>query len=109
IRSLELTVELINGAEAMNRTIGVVNAVRTGKGAVSDYNKASTILERYGMRVAGTYIGDRRAFTAAVEAGKGVTEKGVKDSKDAASEVTRLWAELNETWPAVVTHAEATQ
>jgi chromosome partitioning protein len=107
IRSIEMTVELINSAEAMNKTIGVVNAVRVGKGAVGDYNKASSFLERYGMRVASTYIGDRRAFTVAIENGKGVTESKSKDNKEAAAEIVGLWSELNETWPVVAAHERA--
>lgn len=98
--SLLSTVSLLDLAESKSRAVGVVNAVRSGRAAKSDYASVSETLESYEIRVAATFIKDRRAFMTAVEEGRGVTEKKSKD--EAAKEIVGLWNELSMTLPVVV-------
>lgn len=93
------TVTLLDLASAKDRALGVVNSVH-GQGAAKAYARACAVVERFGIRVAGAYVGDRVAFQHASDAGKGVTEVG--KSHDAAADIQKLWAELNETWPVVI-------
>jgi chromosome partitioning protein len=97
------TVSIIELADAKARAVGVVNGVPvvgSGKGAAKAYAKASEFVERFGIRVAASYIGDRVAFVHAMDAGSGVTmtAKGTA----AAKELQALWSELNETPPLAV-------
>lgn len=100
LRSFTETAELLQNSESVPFSVGVVNAVRTGKGAVLEYAKAAQVIERFGVRVSATYIGDRKSFQIAVETGKGVTERKPRD--EAATELVALWSELNETPPIYV-------
>jgi chromosome partitioning protein len=102
IKSLEATIALIAMADAKDRAIGVVNAIRPGKAtAIKDYSDVAARIERYGIRVAGKFLEDRRRYVEAVQEGKGVTEKKSKSPDAAAKEIQDLYAELQETWPVV--------
>ncbi len=102
--SLTSTITLLDMADAKPYAVGVVNAVRGGKAAVSDYTSVSEKLGDMELRVAAAFIGDKRSIMTAVEEGKGVTEKkGVKDG--AGKQIIALWDELNMT-PAVVINLE---
>ncbi len=102
-KSLEATVGLINMAEAKNRAIGVVNAIKESKTTeIADAEAVTKRLERHGIRVAARYLKDRRQYVEAIEQGKGVTEKKSKKPDAAAKEIQELYAELQETWPVVV-------
>ena len=87
------TIGLIELADSLGKTVGVLNAVHS-QGAVKTYSRASALIERFGIRVAGTYVIDRVAYVNAVDAGKGVTE--LKDNK-ASKEIQDLWSELSMT------------
>jgi chromosome partitioning protein len=118
--ALKDTFSVVELADARDRAIGVVNRVPIvgpAKGAVKHYVKAAEFIERFGVRVASTYIGARPEFVSTIEAGKGVTEpakgKGVTETAKgtkAAQELISLWSELNETPPIVAppTAAEET-
>lgn len=70
-------------ADAKPCTVGVVNAVRVGRCV------GLQLIEAMGIKVAATFIGDKRSFMTAVEEGKGVTEK--KGAKyDAANRSSRF-------------------
>ena len=64
-------------------------------------------IERHGIRAAGVFLQDRREYLNAVTAGRGVTEQKPKKKKmtkaetEAADEIQKLYAELQETWPVV--------
>jgi chromosome partitioning protein len=111
LAALKDTVNIIELADAKGRAIGVVNGVPvtgSGKGATKAYAKASEYIERFGIRVAASYIGDRVAFVHAMDAGKGVTENA--KGSTAEKELQALWSELNETPPlAVLPTAEETK
>lgn len=99
IRALKDTVDLLDKAGAKDRAVGVVNRV-VSQGATKAYAKAADQIEKFGIRVAGAYLGDRVAFSQATDVGKGVNEMGkAKSFTDATTEVVKLWGELNETWP----------
>jgi chromosome partitioning protein len=92
------TVNVIKAADAAGRTIGVVNRV-FAQGATKAYADASVIIERFGIRVAGTYLCERAAYRQAMTLGKGVTE--MTKAKEAKDEIISLWSELTETPPIV--------
>lgn len=94
------TVRVIEAADSIGKSIGVLNAVHA-QGAVKTYSRASEMIERFGIRVAATYVIDRIAYVNAIDSGKGVTE--LKDAK-ATKEIQTLWSEMVET-PAVVAPA----
>jgi chromosome partitioning protein len=95
--SLQDTARLIAEAGATGRAVGVVNKVR-GQGAVKSYAAASGFIEKFGIRVAAAYTGDRADFAHATDKGQGVTDTA--KTSQAAKEIMALWGELNET-PAI--------
>ena len=99
-QSLDATIALVEMAKAKDRAIGVVNAIRVGKSAVKDYQKAAKRLEDREVKVAAAYVCDRRAFVQAINEGRGVTERKTKN--EAAREIQALWSELSETPPVVI-------
>jgi chromosome partitioning protein len=102
-KSLESTVSLIAMADATQRAIGVVNAIKASKRTeAKDYADVSKHLERNRMRVAGRYLMDDRRYVEAVAKGEGVTEKNPKKPDKAAQDIQALYEELQETWPVVV-------
>ena len=96
-KSLTDTIALIELSKSKGRAIGVVNAIRTGRAAIKDYQQVASRIERYGIRVAAQYICDRRVYVEAIAKGKGVTERHAKRPDEATKEIQALWAELNET------------
>jgi len=91
--SLVSTSRLLDMADAKPCTVGVVNAVRVGRCI------GLQLIEAMGIKVAATFIGDKRSFMTAVEEGKGVTEK--KGAKyDAANRSSRFG--MNQPCPALV-------
>lgn len=93
-QSLDDTISLLEHSGAKDRAIGVVNAIRTGKSAIKDYQQVAKRLKDRDVKVAETFIRDRRAYVQAIAEGKGVTERRAKD--DAAKEIQALWSELSE-------------
>jgi chromosome partitioning protein len=100
VAALQDTVTLIEKAGAKARAVGVINGIiKQGpkSAAVKAYAKAAGDIERFGIRVAASFVSERIAFVHATDQGKGVNE--ITKAKEAEDEIVRLWGELNETWP----------
>lgn len=92
IAALRDTADLLTHAGKKHLAIAVANCIPP-TGAESAYGEAVAAVEALGLRICETHIGNRRAFVAAVGAGKGVTE--IFRSDKASEELRQLWHELN--------------
>jgi chromosome partitioning protein len=93
VGSLQDTVRLLEDAEKLHATVGVVNNVDTS-GADARIAHLKGALETFHMLVCPTVIRHHAMFPIAIEKGKGVTECGQK-AKKAADEIRALWAFLD--------------
>jgi chromosome partitioning protein len=93
VGSLQDTVRLLEDAEKLHATVGVVNNVDTA-GADARIAHTKGALETFHMLVSPIVIRHHAIFATAIEKGKGVTESGQK-AKKAADEIRALWAFLD--------------
>ena len=91
--SLQDTVQLLEAAEKLNVTVGVINNVDKA-GEQERISEATAVMERFKMVVSPAVIRHRPEFQAAAQKGKGVTEMGAK-AKKAADEIRALWSFLD--------------
>lgn len=90
--SLTDTASIIGAMNAAGRSWVIVNAVRS-RGADATIRAVAEAAQRLGLSVLPGCVYDRAAFQAAVDAGKGVTERG--GDKDAAGDIVRLWGSIS--------------
>src|SRR5262249_940378 len=91
---LQDTVQLLETAEKLNVTVGVINNVDKA-GEEARIGEATAVMEKFKMVVCPKVIRHRPQFQTAAEKGKAVTEIGAK-AKEAADEVRALWNFLDE-------------
>jgi chromosome partitioning protein len=91
--SLQDTVRLLELAEKLPATVGVINNIDKA-GEEARIGEATAVMERFKMAVSPAVIRHRTEFQIAAEKGKAVTELGAK-GKAAAEEVRKLWDDLN--------------
>ena len=87
--SLQDTVQLLEAAEKLNATVGVINNVDKA-GEEERVSEATAVMEKFKMAVCPVVIRHRPEFQAAAQKGKSVTEMGAK-AKKAADEIRALW------------------
>lgn len=97
--SLQDTLRVITLADAVSKSVGVVNFVPSDKGGKTAYREAVGPMESFGLRVCPAGVCFRRQFPAALAIGKGVTETEPKGK--AASEIIAVWQWLNTLSPVV--------
>src|SRR5262245_16523018 len=91
--SLQDTVRLLELAEKLPVTVGVINNIDKA-GEEARIGAATAVMEKFGMAVCPAVIHHRPEFQIAAEKGKGVTELGAK-GKAAADEIRALWKDLD--------------
>jgi chromosome partitioning protein len=91
--SLQDTVQLLETAEKIGATVGVINNVDE-VGAAARIGEAKAAMEGFKMLACPSVIYHRPQFQTAAEKGKGVTEAGAR-AKKAADEIRALWAFLD--------------
>ena len=91
--SLQDTVQLLEAAEKLPASVGVINNVDKA-GEEVRIGEAAAVMEKFNMAVCPAVIRRRPDFQAAAELGKGVTEMGAK-AKKAADEIRALWSFLD--------------
>ena len=91
--SLQDTVQLLEAAEKLPATIGVINNVDKA-GEEARIGGATVVMEKFKMAVCPVVIRHHTEFQMAAEKGKAVTEFGAK-AKKAADEIRALWAFLD--------------
>jgi chromosome partitioning protein len=91
--SLQDTVRLLEAAEKLKATVGVINNAPES-GATAKVAEATAALASFNITTCPAMIHHRLQFQAAVEKGKGVTETGPRAAK-AADEIRGLWAFLD--------------
>jgi chromosome partitioning protein len=91
--SLQDTVRLLEAAEKLPVTVGVINNVDEA-GAETKIGQARAALESFNVLACSTVIYHRPQFQGAIEKGKGVTEGGAR-AKKAAEEIEGLWSFLD--------------
>ena len=87
--SLQDTVQLLEAAEKLPVTVGVINNVDKA-GEEARIGEATAVMEKFKMAVCPVVIRHRPEFQTAAEKGKAVTELGAK-AKKAADEIRALW------------------
>ena len=87
--SLQDTVQLLEAAEKLPVTVGVINNVDKA-GEEARIGEATAVMEKFKMAVCPAVIRHRPEFQTAAEKGKAVTELGAK-AKKAADEIRALW------------------
>lgn len=92
VAALKDTVSIINAADAMKRSIGVINAIPDDK-PDSTYSEASLAVQSLGLEVAPAFTCYRQTYVRATNMGKGVTE--LAPNAHAAKEIRALWQYLN--------------
>jgi chromosome partitioning protein len=88
---LQATVELIESADKLGGTVGVLNNC---DGAAKKIDNARSVLASFKMAVAPTAIIHLPQFSAAYDKGKAVTELRPADDK-AATQIEALWGDLD--------------
>ena len=91
--SLQDTVQLLETADKLAATVGVINNVDEA-GAAARIGEATAVMGNLGMAVCPAAIHHRPQFQSAAEKGKGVTEVGAR-AKKAADEIRALWSFLD--------------
>lgn len=89
--SLVDTAKLVDATDAYGRSFVIVNAVR-GRGAEATAKSVADVARGLGLHVLPGWVHDRAAFAAAIDAGKGVTERG--GDRDAAGDIVNLWGSI---------------
>jgi chromosome partitioning protein len=87
--SLQDTVQLLEDAEKIGVTVGVINNVDKA-GEAARIGEATAVMKKFKMTVCPVVIRHRPEFQAAAQKGKAVTEIGAK-AKGAADEIRALW------------------
>src|SRR6516225_1063720 len=87
--SLQDTVRLLEAAEKLPVTVGVINNVDKA-GGEARIGEATAVMEKFEMTVCPQVIRHRADFQTAAEKGKAVIELGAK-GKAAANEIRGLW------------------
>lgn len=90
--SLQDTVRLLEAAEKLDATVGVINNV-DGAGAAAKTAEVKAALASFNIVTSTAMVHHRTQFQAAVEKGAGVTEAGPR-AKSAADEIRALWTFL---------------
>jgi chromosome partitioning protein len=99
IGGLRDTASVLVACEAMGKAVGVVNNVPP-RGAQQTYDEAILSMNKFGFRVAPSWVTSRRSFVKSLEQGKTVIEFKPKDA-EAVTEIENLWSHLNSLCPVV--------
>jgi chromosome partitioning protein len=102
--SLQDTVRLLEAAEKLPVTVGIINNLDKA-GEEARVGAATAVMEKFNMAVCPAVIHHRAEFQIAAEKGKAVTELGAK-GKGAADEIRALWAFLDRRTRAPTTEAK---
>jgi chromosome partitioning protein len=92
VASLKDTFDILKAAEAVERSVCVVNAISDDK-PQEIYEEAALAVQSLGFTVAPTYVCHRATFEKAINHGKGATE--MRGKSYAAREIIALWQHLN--------------
>ena len=92
LKPLKDTVTLIEAADKLEASIGVINNVDES-GAATNIAHAKAVLESFGMQICSAVVYHLPQFATAYNEGKGVTEH--KPGTKAAKQVRALWGQLD--------------
>ncbi|HEY7086044.1 MAG TPA: ParA family protein [Hyphomicrobiaceae bacterium] len=102
--SLQDTVRLLELAEKLGVSVGVINNIDKA-GEEARIGEATAVMEKFNMAVCPAVIHHRPEFQIAAERGKAVTEIGAK-GRTAAEEIRKLWGFLDGRAKSVATDAK---
>jgi chromosome partitioning protein len=106
VAALKDTFDILTAAEAVRRSVCVVNAIADDK-PQEIYDEAALAVQSLGFTVAPTYVCHRATFEKAINHGKGATE--MRGKSFAAKEIIALWQHLNKLSPITTTTRKKTE